>query len=88
MSRINSNRVNLHQAHVPSNETDKAISFINNNNFGWKADTCMLQSTHPEYGTHCDKKKLILKGSTNLLQTDSKVKASSTKIFGENTPEF
>jgi len=32
--------------------------------------------------------KLILKGSTNLLQTDSKVKASSTKIFGENTPEF
>jgi hypothetical protein len=40
--------------HKASDETDKAISFINNQNLGWKADTCKLQTHHAEYGSHCD----------------------------------
>lgn len=43
---------------MPSDETDAAISFINRNNFGWKADTCKLQRHHVEYGKHCDSQKL------------------------------
>ena len=45
--------MNAHIEHVPSDETDLAISFINNNDFGWKADTCKLQLTHQEYGQNC-----------------------------------
>jgi len=47
-------RFNAHLEHKAGNETDKAISFINNNDFGWKADTCKLQSHHAEYGSHCE----------------------------------
>jgi hypothetical protein len=49
-----SNRFNAHAAHAANDETDKAISFINSQNLGWKADTCKFQKHHPEYGTHCD----------------------------------
>jgi hypothetical protein len=38
----NTKRFNAHLEHKASNETDAAISFINSNVFGWKADTCKL----------------------------------------------
>ena len=41
-NRLFSKRYNAHHEHVASDETDKAISFINSNNFGWTANTCML----------------------------------------------
>jgi len=53
-SRLFSKRYNAHHAHVATAETDKAISFINSNNFGWKANVCMLQQDHPQYGAHCN----------------------------------
>lgn len=53
--RQHSKRFNAHTEHVASDETDKAISFINNQNLGWKADTCKMQKHHSEYGAHCDK---------------------------------
>lgn len=40
--RSPTNRINAHTEHKASDETDKAISFINNQNLGWKADTCKL----------------------------------------------
>lgn len=49
-SGSSSKRINAHAEHVPSEENDKAISFINANNFGWTANTCMLRENHPEYG--------------------------------------
>jgi hypothetical protein len=52
--RSDSKRYNAHLEHEANNHTDKAISFINNNNFGWKADVCKLQTHHHEYGSHCD----------------------------------
>ena len=51
--RSSNRRINAHYAHVASDETDRAISFINSQNLGWKADTCKLQKSHPEYGPHC-----------------------------------
>jgi len=54
-NRVSAKRFNAHHHHVATDETDKAISFINSQNFGWKADTCKLQTHHPEYGTHCQK---------------------------------
>ena len=66
-SNTNARRYNAHITHKANNETYKAISFINTNNLGWKADTCMLQSNHKDYGEHCGKevslaqlKKIIL----------------------------
>jgi hypothetical protein len=41
-TRKPTNRFNAHVEHIPSQETDKAISFINSQNLGWKADTCKL----------------------------------------------
>lgn len=35
-------RFNAHLEHVPSDENDLAISFINSQDFGWKADVCKL----------------------------------------------
>ena len=52
--RKSQNRFNAHHSHTPSDETDKAIMFINSQNFGWKADTCKLQKHHAEYGAHCE----------------------------------
>jgi hypothetical protein len=71
-------RYNAHKEHVPSDETDKAISFINSQNLGWKADVCKLQKHHAEYGSHCDNED----APVSLAQTKSK------KVFGENTEDF
>jgi len=35
--------------HVPSDETDVKITEINKKKIGWKANTCMLQTSHPDY---------------------------------------
>lgn len=51
--RTSKNRFNAHVEHVASDENDKAISFINKGNFGWKADVCKLQKHHADYGSHC-----------------------------------
>lgn len=40
--RTSKTRFNAHQEHQASDETDKAISFINSQNLGWKADVCKL----------------------------------------------
>lgn len=40
--RTSSQRFNAHFEHKASDETDKAISFINSQNLGWKADVCKL----------------------------------------------
>lgn len=45
--------------HQASSENDKVISFINNNSFGWKADTCKMTKGHPERGAHCDKQESL-----------------------------
>ena len=96
-------RFNAHMEHVPSDENDLAISFINSGNFGWKADVCKLQKHHADYGSHCD-------GEANLLaQVDSsswkdekkpnttapaaapapaKVVEKPKPKFGDNSPEF
>ena len=68
-------RKNLNLAHVPSDENDLLISTINSSDFGWKADTCKLQSHHPDY--KCDD------GETLLLQTDSDIKAVSDEMSEE-----
>lgn len=52
--RDSSNRFNAHAEHKASDETDKAITFINNNDLGWKADVCKLQKHHADYGSHCE----------------------------------
>jgi hypothetical protein len=52
--RKSSSRYNAHIEHVANDETDKVISYINNQNFGWKADVCKLQKHHIEYGSHCE----------------------------------
>jgi hypothetical protein len=36
------NRYNLAASHKPTDETDLLIETINKNNYGWKADVCML----------------------------------------------
>ena len=53
-SRTSKKRFNAHMDHEPSDENDKAISFINKSNLGWKADVCKLQKHHSDYGKHCD----------------------------------
>jgi hypothetical protein len=52
--RTGNGRFNAHQEHTPSDETDKAITFINSQDLGWKADVCKLQKHHADYGDHCD----------------------------------
>ena len=41
--------------HVPSDVTDLEITEHNAKNPTWKANVCMLQKHHKDYGTHCDK---------------------------------
>lgn len=60
-------RFNAHQEHKPSNETDLAISFINSQDFGWKADVCKLQKHHADYGSHCEAQEKV----HQLAQTES-----------------
>ena len=64
--RSSNQRINAHYAHVASDETDKAISFINSQNLGWKADTCKLQKTHPEYGSHCKSQRSLAQVEQSL----------------------
>jgi hypothetical protein len=42
MPRQSKTRFNAHDMHIANNETDAAISFINNADLGWKADVCKL----------------------------------------------
>jgi hypothetical protein len=46
--------VNLYDKHNATAETDDFIAHINGNQniYGWKANTCMLQKSHKDY--HCD----------------------------------
>ena len=77
--RSKSRRENAHLNHVASDETDQAISFINKNDFGWKADVCKLQTHHEDYGDHCGKE-------TALAQVSSE---QETKLkFGDGSDKF
>lgn len=52
--RASGRRSNPHHDHVPSDEMDLLIETINNGDFGWKADICMLQTHHQMYDAdHC-----------------------------------
>lgn len=71
-----------------------AISFINNGDFGWKADVCKLTQTHKDYGSHCDNDQ-ILAQTGSFSENDEKTKkpdekkaASSKPKFGDKSPEF
>jgi len=76
--RTSKNRFNAHTEHKPTDETDKAISFINSQNLGWKADVCKLQKHHADYGSHCDKKN-----AQSLAQTESDLEENKKgKEFG------
>lgn len=70
MSRTSRKRINAHFEHTPSDENDKAITFINKANLGWTADVCKLQKHHADYGSHCD---ALLEKEQNLAQIDSEM---------------
>jgi hypothetical protein len=74
-----STRFNAHAEHKATDETDKAISFVNSQNLGWKADTCKLQKQHIEYGSHCDAQR----EKNSLAQTASDIEENTiSKEFG------
>ena len=52
--RTGNGRFNAHHEHTATDETDKAITFINSQDLGWKADVCKLQKHHADYGDNCD----------------------------------
>jgi hypothetical protein len=70
---------------VATQLTDQAITFINNADLGWKADTCKLTKDHPDRGSHCDQENVQLEDDT-LLQTDSDLEKK--KKFGSDNSEF
>lgn len=70
-------RFNAHEQHVATEATDGLISFINKNDFGWKADTCKLTKGHSLRGAHCDEQPVM------LAQVEE-----TKKTFGEDTKEF
>lgn len=77
-------------SHVPSDENDAVISFINKNDFGWKADVCKLQTHHEDYGAHCKKNEeenLVLAQTDEAESLEKKTKKGKKK-FGEKTDEF
>ena len=88
--KTNGKRFNALAQHQATNHSDNAITFINNNDFGWKANTCMLSQDHAQYGSHCNQEG----GSVTLAQVDNNTKAAEApkvpvpKKFGENTKEF
>ena len=96
--RQTSKRYNAHLEHVPSDENDVAISFINSQDFGWKADTCKLQRHHVDYGSHCDGLNLAQVDSEAEVEDMDKTKDKNTvqakevpkakPKFGDNSPEF
>jgi hypothetical protein len=53
ITRTSTTRFNAHKEHQANAETDKAITFINSQNLGWKADVCKLSKDHQDYGQHC-----------------------------------
>lgn len=85
---VQSQRINAHLSHVPSDENDAAISFINNNDFGWKADVCKLQTHHADYGAHCGKPEAVVLAQTDESEQQLKKSKKPKKKFGENTDEF
>lgn len=94
--RQSTKRYNAHLEHVPSDENDLAISFINSQDFGWKADVCKLQKHHVDYGSHCDSQILAQVDSESEIEDVPKEKAkepakTQTKVkakFGDNSTEF
>ena len=77
-SRSRNKRINAHFAHVASDETDRAIDFINTANLGWKADTCKLQKNHPNYGAHCNRQNFHA-----LAQVEQSLEMNQgQKLFG------
>jgi len=68
-NRTSKTRFNAHKDHQPNEETDKAISFINSQNLGWKADVCKLSKGHADYGAHC----LAQEKAQNLAQLDNQL---------------
>lgn len=78
-TRSTSKRFNAHFEHVPSDENDLAISFINNQNLGWKADTCKLQKHHAEYGSHCAALELAQLSKNETVAAKVNTTANATK---------
>ena len=76
--RQSTKRFNAHMEHVPSDETDAAISFINSQDFGWKADVCKLQKHHSDYGAHCDQQEQVLAQVSSFSDKDE-VKLTEAK---------
>lgn len=52
VSRSSSKRLNALVGHIPSEATDRLISYISEK-LGWTPDPCMLREDHPRYGTEC-----------------------------------
>ena len=67
-------RFNAHLEHVPSDENDLDISFINSQDLGWKADVCKLQTHHADYGSHCKGQMLAQVDSEEVMSDDKKDK--------------
>ena len=68
-NRTSTTRFNAHKDHEPTAETDRAITFINSQNLGWKADVCKLSKGHADYGAHC----LAQEQAQNLAQLDNQL---------------
>ena len=85
---LQSQRFNAHLSHVPSDENDAVISFINKNDFGWKADVCKLQRHHEDYGAHCSKNENLVLAQTDEAESLEKKSKKTKKKFGDNSPEF
>ena len=77
-ARTSKKRFNAHMDHKPSDENDKAISFINKSDLGWKADVCKLQAHHADYGKHCEGLK-----AQQLAQVEAELEENKkAKEFG------
>ena len=86
-SRKSAKRFNAYHHHEPNEHSDKAISFINSQNFGWKANTCMMTKDHPERSQECDKVNLAQKGSS-ADEGENQASGAATRAFGEKTDDF
>ena len=81
--------------HVPSDVTDLEITEHNAKNSTWKANVCMLQKHHKDYGTHCDKPLSLAQVSeTTDSQTSTFEQALSsaqawaeTYLVADNIPD-
>ena len=64
---------------MPSDEMDVKITEINKKNLGWTANTCMLQTSHPDYdhkecGTQADEKISLAQTSSGKDEEKAKPK--------------